>query len=128
MAACSHVWTVIKVCIGYNNNLNLQLKPFNKTTDGRGAYFALEAFLLGNDLTSSLISAAEKGLRETTFTTNFRNWRIEDYITKHIQFLSVLAGQAVLGHYPCMYEKRRVDLLLDGLKKKSLIGVKSNIM
>ena len=27
-----------------------------------------------------------------------------------------------------MLEKRRVDLLLDGLKKKALGGVKSNIM
>ena len=100
LAARNQVWTVIKVCIGSNNKLNLQLKRFNKTTDGRGAYFALEAFLLGNDHTSSLISATEKGLRETTFTTNVRNWRIEDYITKHIQFFSVLADQYALGNHP----------------------------
>ena len=56
--ARSHVWTVIKGCIGSNNKLNLQLKRFNNTTDGRGAYFAIEVFLLGNDHTSSLISAA----------------------------------------------------------------------
>ena len=66
LAARSLVWTVIKVCIGSNNNLNLQLKQFNKTTDGRSAYFTIEALLLGNDHSSSLISAAEQGLRETT--------------------------------------------------------------
>ena len=108
--------------------LNLQLKRFNKTTDRRGAYFLLEAFLFGNDHTSSLISAAEKGLSETKFTTNGRNWRIEDYITKHIQFFSVLANQYALGNHPGMYEKRRVELLPDGLKNKSLSGAKSNIM
>ena len=73
LAARSLVWTVINRCIGTSNKLNLQLKQFNQTTDGRGAYFAIEAFLLGNDHSSSLISAAEKGLRETTFTTNVRN-------------------------------------------------------
>ena len=76
LAARSLVWTVIKGCIRSNNKLNLQLKQFNKTTDGPSAYFAIEAFLLGNDHSSFLISAAEKGLRETTFTTNVRNWRI----------------------------------------------------
>ena len=115
-------------CIGSNNNLNLQPKRFNNTTDGRGAYFELEAFLLGNYHTSSLVNAAEKGLRETTFTKNGRNWRIEDYITKHIQFFSVLADQAELGHHPGMFEKRRFYLLFDGLKNKALSGVKSNIM
>ena len=74
--------------------------------------------MLGNDHASSLISAAEKGLRETTFTTNFSNWRIEDYITKHIEFYSVLDDQKALGTHPGMYENRRVDLLLDGLNNK----------
>ena len=60
--------------------------------------------------------------------TNGRNWRIEDYITNHIKFFSVLADQAAMGHHPGMFEKRRVDLLFDGLKNKSLSGVKSNIM
>ena len=90
LAACNHFWTVIKVYIGSNNKLNIQLKQFNNTTDGRSAYFAIEEFLLVNDHASSLISVAEKGLRETTFTKNFRNWRIEDYITKHIEFYSVI--------------------------------------
>ena len=128
LAARNQVWTIIKGCIGSNNKLNIQIKRFNTTTDGRGAYFALEEFLLGNDHTSSLIRAAEKGLRETTFTTNVRNWRIEDYITKHIKFFSVLADQAALGHHPGMFEKGRVGLLLDGLKNKSISAVKSNIM
>ena len=57
LAASSLVWTVIKGCIGSNNKLNLQLKQFNKTTDGRSAYFAIEIFLRGNDHYSSLISA-----------------------------------------------------------------------
>ena len=61
LAARSLVWTVIKGCIGSNNKLNLQLKQFNNTPDGRSAYFEIEAFLLGNDHSSSLISAAEKG-------------------------------------------------------------------
>ena len=73
LAARSLVWTVIKGCIGSNNKLNLQLKQFNKTTNGRSAYFAIEAFLLGNDHSSSLISATEKGSRETTFTSNVKN-------------------------------------------------------
>ena len=128
LAARNQVWNIIKGCIGSNNKLNLQLKRFNNTTDGRGAYFALEEFLLGNDHTSSLVNATEKGLRETTFTTNGRNWRIEDYITKNIQFFSVLADQAALGHHPGVFEKRRVDLFIDGLKNKALSGVKSNIM
>ena len=84
MAACSLVWTVIKGCIGTNNKLNLQLKQFNKTTDGRSAYFSIESFMLGNDHYSSLISAAEQGLRDTTYTSNIKNWKIEDYISKHM--------------------------------------------
>ena len=128
LAARSHVWTFIKGYIGSNNKLNFQLKRFNKTTDGRGAYFSIEAFFLGNDHASSLISAAEKGLRETTFTTNVRNWSIEDYITKHIEFYSVIDDQKALGKHPGTYENLRVDLLLDGLNNKSLGGVKSNIM
>ena len=46
--------------------------------------------LLGNDHSSSLISAAEKVLRETTYTSNVKNWKIEDYITKHMDFHSIL--------------------------------------
>ena len=87
--AHSLVWAVIKECIGTNNKLNLQLEHFNKTTDGRSAYFAIESFLLGNDHSSSLSSAAEKGLRETTYTSNFNSWKIEDYITKHMEFHSI---------------------------------------
>ena len=44
LTARSLVWTVIKGCIGSNNKLDLQLKQFNKTTDGLSAYFAIEAF------------------------------------------------------------------------------------
>ena len=128
LAARSLVWTVIKRCIGFNNKLNLQLKHFNKTTDGRSVYFAIEAFLIGNDRSSSLISAAEKWLRETTFTTNVRNLRIEDYITKHIDLYCVLDDQKALGTHKGMFENQRVDLLLDGLKSKAFIGLKSNIM
>ena len=84
LATRSLVWTVIKVCIGTNNKLNLHLKQFNTTTYGRSAYFAIEEFLLGNDHSSSLISATEKVLRETTYASNFNNWKIEDYITKHM--------------------------------------------
>ena len=63
LAARSLLWTVIKGCIGTNNKLNLQLKQFNNTTDGHSAYFAIERFLLGNDHSSSLVSAAGQGLR-----------------------------------------------------------------
>ena len=108
--------------------LNLLLKKFNNTTDGRSAYFAIEAFLLGNDQYSSLISAVEKGLRETTFTKNVRNWKIEDYITKHIELYSILDDQRALGTYKGIFEKRRANLLLDGIKNKAFIGLKSNIM
>ena len=40
----------------------------------------------------------------------------------------MIDDQYALGNHPGMYEKLRVDLLLDGLNKKSLSGVKSNIM
>ena len=97
LTASSLVWTVIKRCSGSNNKLNLKLRQFNKNTDGRSAYFAIEAFLLGNDHYSSLVSAAEKGLRETTYTSNVKNWKIEDYITKHMEFHSILDDQRTLG-------------------------------
>ena len=77
MAARSLVWTVIKGCIGSNKKLNIQLKQFNKTTDGLSAYIEIEAFLLGNDHYSSLVSAAEKVLRDTTYTSNVKNWKID---------------------------------------------------
>ena len=128
LAARSHVWTVIKGCIGSNNKLNIQLKSFNNTTDGRGAYFAIEAFLLGNDHASSLISAAEKGMRETTFTTNVSNWRIEDYIAKHIELYSILDDQKALVTHTGMFDNQRVFLLLDGLNNKAFVGLNSNIM
>ena len=40
----------------------------------------------------------------------------------------MIDDQKALGTHPGMYENQRVNLLLDGLKKKSLDGVKSNIM
>ena len=99
MAAHSLVWTVIKGCIGTNNKLNLQLKQFNNTTDGRSAYFAIESFMLGNDYSSSLITAAEVGLRDTKYTSNVKNWKIEDYVSKHMEFRSTLNDQQALGTY-----------------------------
>ena len=128
MAARSLVWTVIKGCIGTNNNLNLQLKKFNKTTDGRSAYFSIESFMLGNDHSSSLITDAEVGLRDTTYTSNIKNWKIEDYISKHIEFHSPLDYQYTLGTYKGMFEYQKVDRLLDGLKSHYFIGLKSNIL
>ena len=83
MAACSLVWTIIKGCIGTNNKLNLQINQYNRATDRRSAYFAIESFMLGNDHSSSLINAAEQGLRDTTYTTNVKSWKIEDYVSKH---------------------------------------------
>ena len=59
-SAHSLVWTIVKGCIGKNNKLNHQVKQYNRATDGRSAYFAIESFMLGNDHSSSLISAAEK--------------------------------------------------------------------
>ena len=46
-AACSLVWTIIKGCIGTNKKLNLHLKQYNRSTDGRSAYFAIESSMLG---------------------------------------------------------------------------------
>ena len=103
MAACSLVWTVLKGCIGTNNKLNLQLNQFNRTTDGRSAYFAIKIFILGNDHSSSLISAAEQGLRDTTYTSNVKNWKIEDYISKHMEFHSTLDDQYALETYKVMF-------------------------
>ena len=128
LAARSLIWTVIKGCIGTNNKLNIQLKKFNNTTDRRIAYFAIERFLLGNDHSPSLISAAEKGLRETTYTSNVNNWKIEDYITKHMEFHSTLDYQRALGTYKGMFEKQKVDRLLDGLNSNHFIGLKSNTL
>ena len=68
-AARSLLWTIVKECIGTNNKINLQVKQYNRATDGRSEYFAIESFMLGNDHSSSLISSAEQGLRDTTFTT-----------------------------------------------------------
>ena len=67
-------------------------------------------------------------MRETKFTTNVRNWRIEDYITKHIELYSILDDQKALGTHKGTFENRRVDLLLNGLKNKKFVGLKSNIM
>ena len=95
----SIVWTIVKGCIGTNNKLNLQVKQYNRNTVGRSAYFAIEIFMLGNDHYSSLISAAEQGLRDTTYTTNVNNWKIEDYVSKHMEFHSTLNDQKILGTY-----------------------------
>ena len=76
--------------IGTNNKLNLRVNQYNRATDGRSAYFAIESFMIGKDHNSSLISAAEQGLRDTTYTTNVNNWKIEDYVSKHMEFHSTL--------------------------------------
>ena len=96
------VWTIVKGCIGTNNKLNLQVKHYNRVTDGRSAYFAIESFMLGNDHSSFLISAAEQGLGDTTYTTNVKNWKIEDYVSKHMEFHSTLNEQQALGTYSGM--------------------------
>ena len=49
-------------------------------------------------------------------------------ISKHMVFYSVLDDQRALVTYKGMFENRRVDLFLDGLKSKHFIGLKSNIM
>ena len=108
-AAHSLVWTIIKGCIGTNNKLNLQLKQYNRSTDGRSAYFAIESFMLGNDRSSSLISAAEQGLWDMTYTTNVKNWKIEDYVSKHMEFHSTSNDQQALGTYSGMFENQKVD-------------------
>ena len=58
MAARSLVWKIVKGCIGTNNKLNIQVKQYSRATDGRSAFFAIESFMLGNNHSSSFISAA----------------------------------------------------------------------
>ena len=98
-AARSLVWTIVKGFIVTNNKLNLQVKQYNRATDGRSAYFAIKSFMLGNDHASSLISAAEQGLRDTTFTANVKNWKIEDYVYKHMEFHSTINAQQEWGRF-----------------------------
>ena len=45
-----------------------------------------------------------------------------------MDFHSILYDQRTLGKYKGMFENRRVYLLLDGLKSKHFIGLKSNIL
>ena len=45
-----------------------------------------------------------------------------------MELYSVLYDLRALGTYKGMFENRRVDLLLDGLKKIAFIGLKSKIM
>ena len=97
-------------------------------TDGRSAYFSIERFMLGNDHSSSLISAAEQGLRDTTFTANVKNWKIEDYASKYMEFHSTLNDQQERGTYSGMYENQKVEKFLDGLKHSHFIGSRSNIL
>ena len=56
------------------------------------------------------------------------NWKIEDYITKHMEFHSTVDDQRALGTYKGMSEKQKVDRLLDGLNSNHFIGLKSNIL
>ena len=84
--------------------------------------------MLGNDHSSSLISAAEAGLMDTTYTSNVKSWKIEHYVSKHIKVHSILDDQHALGTYKGMFERQKVDRLLDGLKSHHFIGLKSNIL
>ena len=84
--------------------------------------------MLGNDHSSSLISVAEHGLKDTTYTSNVNNWKIEDYVSKHMEFHSILNDQQALGTYSGMFEKQKVDKFIDGLKSNHFIGLKSNIL
>ena len=84
--------------------------------------------MLGNDHSSSLISATEQGLRDTTYTSNVNNWKIEDYVSKHMEFHSALTDQQALRTHSGMSEKQKVDKFLDGLKSNHFIGLKSNIL
>ena len=78
--------------------------------------------MLGNDHSSSLISAAEAGLRDMTYNSNVKNWKIEGYVSKHMEFHSTLDDQHTLGTYRGMFEKQKVDKFLDGLKSNHFIG------
>ena len=128
LAVRAQVWKIIKRCVGTNNKLSLQIKQWTKTTDGRAAYLALETFLLGNGHATSQINAAEKLLATTTFQHNKKGWTIKDYVTTHIQGYATIHEQMELGNHAGMHERRRVDLLLDGVKNQWLGGVKSNIL
>ena len=45
-----------------------------------------------------------------------------------MEFHSTLYYQSALGTYKGMFEKQKVDRLLDGLKSNHFIGLKSNIL
>ena len=88
----------------------------------------IESFVLGNDPSSSIISAAEQGLKDTTYTTNVKNWKIEDYVSNHMEFHSILNDQQELGTYSGVFEKQKVDKFLDGLKHSHFIVLRSMIL
>ena len=118
LAARTQVWKIIRQCIGTNTKMNLQIKEFAKSTDGRAKYIAIESFLLGSEHANNMINKAEKILSTTTFTQNAKNWKIEDYVTKHVQAYSIIREQHDLGNHADMHERCRGDLFLAGVKNK----------
>jgi hypothetical protein len=90
---------------------------FERYTNGRAAYFALQLHFLGETHQSAIKTAAEKVINSSYYTGEKRNFTYEMYAAKHKQ-----AHKDLADYGEVMTEDAKVRRFLDGLRAPSVMA------
>jgi hypothetical protein len=102
------------------------MKPFLRTHDGRGAYFALYNHFLGAQNKNILVGKYEAEIRRLRYYGEKRNFNFEKYVTQHRKCHNALRDLEDHG-YPGLDKGTKVRLLIDGIQDPKLAAATAAI-
>eukprot|EP00590_Aulacoseira_subarctica_P011644 CAMPEP_0172424146 /NCGR_PEP_ID=MMETSP1064-20121228/21716_1 /TAXON_ID=202472 /ORGANISM="Aulacoseira subarctica , Strain CCAP 1002/5" /LENGTH=1711 /DNA_ID=CAMNT_0013165931 /DNA_START=811 /DNA_END=5943 /DNA_ORIENTATION=- len=99
------------------------LSDYEKSGNGRQAWFTLLTAYEGDDAKNAQITSARNDIRTTTWERNSKNWTFDQYCLKHIQAHNILKRYEVP-----MDEPTKVREFIRGIHNASLQSVKISIL
>jgi len=72
------------------------LTAFEKTSNGRTAWFHLKTCYEGDDAKNTAITQARKEIRDATWERNSRNWTFDSYCMRHVKAYNTLAKYGII--------------------------------
>jgi hypothetical protein len=122
------VWELIRAYL-HETDFYVFIKSHNRTKNGRAAFVALQATVLGSSRIDNMKTTAERTLRDTYYTGERRRFDLDKFIAVHTEAHNQIqnAHEASGGTYPLLDDGSKVRHLLDGIRTTTLEAAKAAI-
>ena len=92
------------------------IKTFKAKCNGRGAWLALWSYYLGPNNLDHMASEAEKSLASVHYNGESRNFTFDKFLMHMLKQHNIIEGLETHGLVTDMTERRKVFILLEGIK------------